>query len=53
VLAGFYRRRNAEGDEDLARVELERALDLFEGVHAVGDVARVRGALARGEARLA
>jgi class 3 adenylate cyclase/tetratricopeptide (TPR) repeat protein len=52
VLADFYHRRNAEGDEELARIELEHALDLFEDVHAPGDLARVRAALAGGEVRL-
>jgi hypothetical protein len=52
ALSGLYQRRGAEGDGDLARDELRRALALFEGLHAVRDIARTRAALAGGEVRL-
>jgi tetratricopeptide (TPR) repeat protein len=52
LLAGFYRRRAQEGDDDLAGGELTRALELFERLRAVRDIARARAALAGGEIRL-
>jgi class 3 adenylate cyclase len=52
VLAGLYRRRGAGGDPDLARTELARALELFERLRAVRDIARVRAALAGSDVRL-
>jgi class 3 adenylate cyclase len=52
ALAGLYRRRNAEGDEALARDELTRAQALFEALRSVRDIARVRAALAGGEVRV-
>lgn len=52
ALAGLYRRRGADGDEDLAQRELASALQLFESLQAVRDIARARAALAGGDVRL-
>lgn len=52
ALAGFYRRRAAAGDDALAQQELARALELFEPLHAVRDIARAQAALAGKDARL-
>lgn len=52
ALAGFYRRRGGEGDVDLAHIELSRALELFERLRSIRDIARVRSALAGGDVRL-
>lgn len=46
ALASFYRRRASAGDDDLAEQELARALELFEAVRSVRDIARTRAALA-------
>ena len=52
VLAGLYRRRAEQGDDDRAREELTQALRLFDGLRAVRDIARARSALSGGEVRL-
>jgi class 3 adenylate cyclase len=52
VLAGLYRRRGTEGDDELAHAELERALAMLEELHAVRDLARARATLAGGDVRL-
>ena len=52
ALAGLYRRRGSAGDEALAQRELTRALELFESLKAVRDIARARAALAGGDVRL-
>lgn len=52
ALAGLYQRRQAEGDAELARAELSRALALFERQQAVRDIARVRAAMAGGDVRI-
>jgi hypothetical protein len=52
ALAGCYRRRNESGDDERARDELREALRLFDTLHAVRDIARVRAALAGGDVRL-
>jgi class 3 adenylate cyclase len=52
ALSGLYQRRGAAGDAELARMELTRALALFEQQKAVRDIARARAALAGGEVRL-
>ncbi|HEX8983160.1 MAG TPA: adenylate/guanylate cyclase domain-containing protein [Ktedonobacterales bacterium] len=52
VLAGLCRRRGAQGDDERAGEELTLALRLFEDLHAVRDIARVRSALAGGDVRL-
>jgi class 3 adenylate cyclase len=52
VLAGVYLRRAAPGDDELARGELTRALDAFERLHAVRELARAKEALASSDVRL-
>ncbi len=52
VLAGVYLRRGAPGDAELAQGELSRAMEAFERLQAVRDMARARSALASGEVRL-
>jgi len=52
VLAGVYLRRAAAGDAELAQGELARALEAFERLQAVRDIARVRSALTSNEIRL-
>lgn len=52
ALAGLYRRRTAAGDDQRARDELSRALEMFTTLGAVRDIARARAALAGGDIRL-
>jgi class 3 adenylate cyclase/tetratricopeptide (TPR) repeat protein len=52
AVAGLFRRRGGEGDAELAQNELMRALELFERLRAVRDIARSRSALAGAEVRL-
>jgi tetratricopeptide (TPR) repeat protein len=52
ALAGLYQRRDTKGDTVLAREQLTLALSLYEPLHAVRDIARVRAALAGSEVRL-
>ncbi|MGO8946615.1 MAG: adenylate/guanylate cyclase domain-containing protein [Ktedonobacterales bacterium] len=52
ALAGLYQRRGDGGDAALAREQLVRALSLYEPLHAVRDIARVRAALAGSDVRL-
>ena len=52
ALAGLYRRRGSGGDEELARRELTSALDLFESLKSVRDIARAKAALAGADVRL-
>ncbi|GEM_PF-347327 len=52
VLASLYLRRKLAGDDIRAREELTQALEQFEALHAVRDIARARGALASADTRL-
>jgi tetratricopeptide (TPR) repeat protein len=52
ALAGLYQRRDSGDDVDLARQLLLQAMALYEPLHAVRDIARVRAALAGAEVRL-
>ncbi|HEX8033645.1 MAG TPA: hypothetical protein VF510_07345, partial [Ktedonobacterales bacterium] len=52
ALASYYRHRASAGDDALAEQELARALELFESLHAVRDIARARAALAGRDVRL-
>ena len=52
ALAGLYRRRGSAGDEELAQRELSGALELFESLQAVRDIARAKAALAGADVRL-
>ena len=52
MLAGLYRRRAGQGDDDRAREELTQALRLFDGLRAVREQAATRAALAGQEVRL-
>lgn len=52
ALAGLFRRRAEADDEQRAREELSRALEMFTQLGAVRDIARARAALAGGDVRL-
>ncbi len=52
ALAGLYRRRGQDGDDQRAHDELQRALSMFTTLGAVRDIARARAALAGGDIRL-
>jgi tetratricopeptide (TPR) repeat protein len=52
ALAGLARRRGGDNDLARAREELAHALEAFERLHAVRDIARARAALAGAEVRL-
>ncbi|HEX9068181.1 MAG TPA: hypothetical protein VF807_05385, partial [Ktedonobacterales bacterium] len=49
LMAGLYRQRRAAGDAEREAAELARALELFQEVGAVGEMARVRAAMGGGE----
>ncbi|HEU5440917.1 MAG TPA: adenylate/guanylate cyclase domain-containing protein [Ktedonobacterales bacterium] len=52
ALSGLFARRGEPGDAERGHEELTAALAIFERLHAVRDIARVRAALAGGGVRL-
>jgi hypothetical protein len=52
ALAGLYQRRRDPDDAGQAEQQLRKAMALYEPLHAVRDIARVRAALAGADVRL-